>query len=71
MKCLIVVLIFLLYLAQFSQLTFEKCHSELCCISIFPHYINFFFRDFDKERGGHFENQSEVNITEYDAILEQ
>jgi len=39
--------------------------------SIFLHYINFFFKDIDKARGGHFENWTELIIAEYDAILDQ
>ena len=54
----------LLHLAQFSHLTFEECHSELCGVfgiprnCIFFYEINFLFRHIDKARGGHFEKLS-------------
>jgi len=53
-----------LHLAQFSHLTFEECHSELCGVfgiprnGIFFHEINFLFRHINKAGGGHFENFS-------------
>ena len=53
-----------LHLAQFSHLTFEKCHSELCGVfgiprnGIFFHLINFRFRHIDKAQGGNFKNLS-------------
>ena len=53
-----------LHLAQFSHLTFEGCHSELCGVfgiprnGIFFHLINFCFRHIDNARGGNFENLS-------------
>ena len=55
-------MVFQLHLAQFSHLTFEECHSELCGVfgiprnGIFFHLINFRFRHIG--RGGNFENLS-------------
>ena len=47
-----------LHLAQFSHLTFQECHSELCGVigiprnGIFFHLIHFRLRHFVKARGG-------------------
>ena len=57
----------LLHLAQFSHLSFEECHSELCGVfgisrnSIFFHEVNFLFRHLTKRgeaRGDYFEKLS-------------
>ena len=53
-----------LRLVQFSHLTFEEYHSELCGMvgiprnGIFFHQINFLFRYIDKAQGSYFENLS-------------
>ena len=77
----------LLRLAQFSHLTFEECHSELCGVfgiprnGIFFHYINFLFRyvyTLTKREAAILKicppaiiTSAEVIIAEYDAILGQ
>ena len=49
----------LLYLAQFSRLTFEiksVTPNFVASLVFLCHYIHFFFRYIDKARGSHFEN---------------
>ena len=64
-----------LHLAQFSHLTFEECHSELCGVfgiprnGIFFHEINFLFRHINKAGGGHFEISPPAIITSAEMII--
>ena len=73
-----------LRLAQFSHLTFEKCHSELCGVfgiprnGIFFHLINFLFITLTKREAAILKicppaiiTSAEVIIAKYDAILGQ
>jgi len=57
-----------LHLAQFSHLSFEECHSELCGVFGIPRKGNSFrliyfrFRDIDKAQSGDFEKNCPLAI---------
>jgi len=62
-----------LHLAQFSHLTFQECHSQLCGVFGIPRNGTSTKREaaIKKIRPPAIITSAEVNIAEYDAILNQ